>query len=124
MTIPHANHRFSRKNGRLPHADVIEFPPSEIGDEGKVELISGSLSDVLAALHGKGYDQLYIDGGATVQSFLDEDLIDEMIITLVPILLGGGSPLFGKLRQPMDFDLVNTEVLLNAMVKNHYRRKR
>jgi dihydrofolate reductase len=92
--------------------------------EGKVELISGSLSDVLAALHIKGYEQLYIDGGATVQSFLDEDLIDEMIITVVPILLGGGSPLFGKLRQPMDFDLVNTEVLLNAMVKNHYRRKR
>ena len=92
--------------------------------EGKAELISGSLADVLAALHGKGHEQLYIDGGTTVQSFLEEDLIDEMIITVLPILLGGGAPLFGELSKPLDFDLVNTEVILNAMVKNHYRRKR
>ena len=94
------------------------------GYNGKVELISGSISDVLAVIHRKGYEQLYIDGGATVRSFLEEDLIDEMIITVFPILLGGGSPLFGNLRQPMDFDLVNTEVLLNAMIRNHYRRQR
>ena len=92
--------------------------------EGKAELINGSLSAILAALHGKGYEQLYIDGGVTVQSFLEEDLIDEMIITVLPIVLGGGSRLFGKLPKPLDFDLVNTEVMLNAMVKNHYRRKR
>ncbi len=92
--------------------------------EGKAELVNGSLSEVLAAIHAKGHQELYIDGGATIQSFLREDLIDEMIITTVPILLGGGTPLFGELPEPMAFKHVKTEVLLNAMVKNHYRRRR
>jgi dihydrofolate reductase len=92
--------------------------------EGKAELVSGSLADVLATLHGKGHQDLYIDGGTTIQSFLKEDLIDEMIITVLPILLGGGSPLFGELSQPMRFEHVKTEVMLNAMPQSHYRRRR
>jgi dihydrofolate reductase len=92
--------------------------------EGKAELINGSLSEVLQAIHRKGYTQLYIDGGATIQSFLKEDLIDELIITIIPILLGGGIPLFGELPEHMSFEHVKTEVLLDAMVQNHYRRKR
>jgi dihydrofolate reductase len=58
----------------------------------------------------------------TVQSFLKEDLIDEMIITIIPILLGGSIPLFGELPKPLDFVHVKTEVFLNAIVQNHYRR--
>jgi dihydrofolate reductase len=94
------------------------------GYAGKAELISGPLSDVLATIHGEGHRDLYIDGGATVQNFLREDLIDEMIITVLPILLGGGAPLFGELAEPMDFEHVKTEVLLDAMVQTHYRRSR
>ena len=71
----------------------------------------------------QGGAQLYIDGGVAIQSFLKEDLIDEMIITVLPILLGGGSPLSGELSKSLDVDFVNTEVVLNAMVKNYYRRK-
>jgi dihydrofolate reductase len=59
----------------------------------------------------------------TVQSFLKEDLIDEMIITIIPILLGGGIPLFGKLPKPMEFEHVKSEIFLSAIVQNHYRRK-
>jgi len=45
-----------------------------------------------------------------------------MIITIIPILLGSGIPLFGELSKPLDFDHVKTEVFLNAIVQNHYRR--
>lgn len=92
--------------------------------EGKAELVSGPLTEVLETLHARGHQNLYIDGGTTIQSFLKEDLIDEMIITVLPILLGGGSLLFGELPQPMGFEHVKTEVLLNAMVQSHYRRRR
>lgn len=92
--------------------------------DGKADLINGSLSDVLTTIDGRGYRDLYIDGGVTVQNFLREDLIDEMIITVLPILLGGGSPLFGELPGPMDFEHIKTEVMLNAMVQSHYRRRR
>jgi dihydrofolate reductase len=92
--------------------------------DGKAELINGALTDVLAAIHKRGHRELYIDGGATIQSFLKEDLIDEMIISVLPLLLGGGSPLFGDLAEPMGFEHVGTEVLLDAIVQNHYRRHR
>jgi dihydrofolate reductase len=90
----------------------------------RAETISGPLSGVLKTIHQKGYQHLYIDGGVTVQNFLKEDLVDEMIITVIPILLGGGVPLFGELPAHMAFDLVKTQVLLNAMLQNHYRRKK
>ena len=94
------------------------------GYEGKAEPIKGSLSEVIESIHQKGYKHFYIDGGVTVQNFLKEDLIDEMIITVIPILLGGGTPLFGELPKQMEFEHLKTEVFLNAMVQNHYCRKR
>ena len=56
---------------------------------------------------------------ATIQGFLEADLIDELIITRVPILLGGGVPLFGSLPREMKFRLVSTERLNDALVKSH-----
>lgn len=94
------------------------------GYEGKAEPIKGSLSEVIEAIHQKGCNHLYTDGGVTVQNFLKENLIDEMIITVIPILLGGGIPLFGELPKPIAFEHVKTEVYLNALVQNHYRRKK
>ena len=92
--------------------------------EGKAELVNGPLTEIIASLNEKGFEQLYIDGGSTIQSFLREDLIDEMIITVLPLLLGGGAPLFKDLPDPLSFDLLRTDVLLEAMVQSHYRRKR
>lgn len=90
----------------------------------KASLVKGSMQEVLATIHQKGYHQLYIDGGITVQSFLKEDLIDELIITTIPILLGGGIPLFGELSKSLAFDHVESQVFLNQLVQNHYKRRR
>lgn len=87
-------------------------------------LVKGTLTEVLDQIHAKGHHRLYIDGGATIQSFLQEDLIDELIISTIPVLLGGGSPLFGDLHQHMDFQHVESRRYLDAIVQNHYRRKR
>ncbi len=102
-------------------SNTLDRVPAELED--KAEVIKGSLPKVLETLHARKYTQLYIDGGKTVQSFLSEDLIDEMIITRVPILLGGGAPLFGSLAAPLEFEHVNSEILAGALVQSHYRRK-
>ena len=72
----------------------------------------------------RGYHRFYIDGGKTIQSFLKEDLIEEMIITVFPVLLGRGIPLFGELDNQLEFDLVSSQVYLDQLVQLHYRRKR
>ena len=92
--------------------------------ENKMTLVSGPLSEILEQIHNKGYNQLYIDGGLTVQNFLKEDLIDELIITTIPILLGGGIPLFGELPKAMEFEHVKSELFLDTLVQDSYRRLR
>ena len=86
--------------------------------------MKGSVPNIVKQLNRDGYQTLYIDGGITIQSFLREDLIDEMIITTFPILLGGGSPLFGSLPEQRNFEHKKTEVLLDALVMSHYVRRR
>lgn len=93
-----------------------------IGYEDKADLIKGTPSDIVEQLHKRGYENLYIDGGKTIQNFLKEDLIDDMIIATIPILLGGGKPLFGELFNPQKFKLIDTKVLSNLMVQTHYRK--
>lgn len=92
------------------------------GYEDKAELIKGSPTEIVSKLNQKGYKDLYIDGGKTIQNFLKEDLIDEMIIATIPILLGGGKPLFGALANPQKFKLINTKVLSDLMVQSHFKK--
>lgn len=91
---------------------------------GKVEIVSGQLADVIEGLNARGFKRIYVDGGQLVQSLLREDMIDEMILTQVPILIGGGISLFGDLPDHLVFDHVSTELLLDQLVQSHYRRKR
>ena len=82
------------------------------------------MQNILKNLTELGYHNLYIDGGKTIQSLLKEDLVDEMILTRIPVLLGGGYPLFGDLPEPLDFKLLASKMYLDTVVQNHYVRDR
>lgn len=90
--------------------------------ESKAFIINGELTDILVNMHKNGYYRLYIDGGASIQGFLKEDLIDEMIITIIPILLGGGTKLFSELPKELKFNCRRSEVFFNKLVQNHFKR--
>lgn len=103
-------------------SNTMKEVPAEY--EGKVFLVSGPLKEVVNEINNKGYSRLYIDGGKTIQSFLKEDMIDDMIITTIPILIGGGSSLFGDLNKPLEFECTKSIVFINKIVQNHFRRIR
>ena len=90
----------------------------------KVEIVRGALKSIIESLKKRGINNLYIDGGKTIQSFLKEDLIDEMVITRIPILLGSGIPLFDKNNLELEFEHVGTDVFNNMLVRSRYLRKR
>jgi dihydrofolate reductase len=100
---------------------TMQTIPAEF--RGSVELAAGAPEDIVALTASKGFRRLYIDGGNTIQRFLQADLIDELIVSQLPILLGGGERLFGRLSSPLNFELVDTQVLLGQIVKQHYRRE-
>ena len=91
---------------------------------GKVEVLNLKPIEIIEELHKIGMIHLYVDGGVLIQSFLSEDLVDEIIITTIPVLLGGGIPLFGDLNHSLKFNLLKTEVLVGSLVKSHYIRER
>ena len=91
---------------------------------GKAEIVNGPIEDVVQQLNQREFNNLYVDGGKLIQSFLQKDMIDELIISQIPILIGSGTPLFGALESHLMFEHVETEVLLNAIVKSHYKRRK
>lgn len=85
-------------------------------------MINGAPTEIVSQLHQKGYENLYIDGEKTIQNFLQEGLIDDMIISSIPILLGDGKPLFSELTNPQEFQLVDSKVISNLILQTHYRK--
>ncbi len=90
----------------------------------KVEIINGTVNKIIDNLTERGYNSLYIDGGKTIQYFLEADKIDEMIITIIPLLLGGGIPLFAVMSQSLQFECTHTKMFLDSIVQNRFVRKR
>lgn len=74
-------------------------------------------------LEKEGYNHIYVDGGATIHSFLDADLIDEVTITVIPVLIGDGIPLFGKTKGNHQFKLVSNRAYDFGYVQNKYCKK-
>jgi dihydrofolate reductase len=89
----------------------------------KAELITGDIKEIVQELTRKGIKRLYVDGGKTIQSFLREDLLDEIILTTASIVLGSGISLFGELERQLEFDLYKTEKIDSYLVKNYYKRR-
>jgi dihydrofolate reductase len=96
--------------------------PKEFADH--VTFACGNPREIVDLANSQGYSNLYVDGGATVQGFLRDDLIDELIISEIPVLLGDGVPLFGQLDRRLDYEFVGCEVLVDQIVKKHFRRRR
>jgi dihydrofolate reductase len=94
--------------------------PKQYSDKAKIMNLKPK--KIIEKLENDGLKNLYIDGGTLIQSFLSEDLIDELIITTIPVLLGGGIPLFGKLKKSLKFRFLKSEVLNNYLVKSYYKR--
>jgi dihydrofolate reductase len=87
---------------------------------GKVEQMSGAPAEIVKKLAASGVQHVYVDGGITVQRFLREGLVDRMIITRVPVLIGQGIPLFGALPRDVRLRHVATQAYASGLVKTEY----
>ncbi len=85
-----------------------------------VERMAGSPPDIVARLAARGARHLYVDGGITIQRFLEEGLINRLIITRVPVLIGAGIPLFGALPRDIRLHHVATHQYQSGLVKSEY----
>ena len=87
---------------------------------GVVEQMSGTPAEIVAKLAASGAHHLYVDGGITIQEFLRAGLVQRLIITRVPVLIGEGIPLFGTLPRDVRLQHVATHHYASGMVKTEY----
>ena len=87
---------------------------------GKVRVMSGPPEDIVSQLTSAGKRHLYIDGGVTIQRFLEARLITEITITRIPILLGSGIPLFGSTGSEQTLRLIEATTSENGFVQERY----
>jgi dihydrofolate reductase len=89
-----------------------------------VEALHASPEQVVADLAAQGLFRLYIDGGATIQRFLRAGLIDRLIVTRLPVLIGQGIPLFGALEGDIRLKLVASRSFPGGLVQSEYAVQR
>ncbi len=87
---------------------------------GKVRFLNHLPEEAMALLEKEGHQHIYIDGGQVVQSFINSGLINKLIITRLPILLGNGRSLFGPIQQDIRLKHIQTITFPSGFVQSHY----
>jgi len=87
---------------------------------GVVEQMAGPPAEIVSKLAASGAHHLYVDGGITIQRFLRAGVIQRLIITRVPVLIGDGIPLFGTLPRDLRLRHVATQHYPSGLVKSEY----
>jgi dihydrofolate reductase len=87
---------------------------------GVVEQMAGTPAEIVSKLAATGAHHLYIDGGITIQEFLRAGLIQRIVITRVPVLIGEGIPLFGSLPGDIRLRHVATRQYPSGLVSSEY----
>lgn len=100
-------------------SSTLKSPWDNIKD--RVEIYSGDIEELIYKLKIEGYKHLYIDGGRTIQSFMNLKLITDIIITRVPIILGEGISLFDNISGDINLKEARSKVFVNDYIQVSYK---
>jgi dihydrofolate reductase len=85
----------------------------------EAQLYSGDLVNLVLQLHDEGIQHIWIDGGTIISQFLRLNLVDEMTLSIIPILLGEGIPLF-EVKKELPCRLISAQSYRSGLVQGHY----
>ena len=110
--------KFDSKNRTIVFSRHPAPPDAPTG----VEFVSGAIGSVVSSLRDQaGKDIWLMGGGELIASFLDEQAIDEFVISVVPVFIGDGIPLIARRHRHTRMDLQSVERFDDGLVQLHYR---
>ena len=90
--------------------------------EPTVRAVTGTIDRMVAdAKQEAGERDVYLDGGELVRQALDGGLVDEMTVTMIPVVLGAGRPLFAGVGNRHELELRTARELGSGLVELVYR---
>ncbi|MCM4165340.1 MULTISPECIES: dihydrofolate reductase family protein [unclassified Arenibacter] len=105
--------------------DVYVITRTERPDNGRIKFYTGNLEDLVTKLKSEKGKGIYCDGGSEViNKLLKDDLIDELTISVVPILVGNGTRLFNEGRPEQLLEFVSVKTFETGLTQLYYTRKR
>lgn len=107
----------------FPHSDKESYVITRTARPaiGKTNFYTGNIKELLMELKGSQGKNIFIDGGAEiVNELLKDNLIDEFIISTIPILLGDGVRLFKDGRPEKLLKLVSIKQFEKGLVQSQY----
>lgn len=103
--------------------DVYVITRSERPGVGRTTFYSGNLIDLIQRLKSEEGKGIYCDGGAEIiNELLQHELIDELIISIIPVLVGNGTRLFNDGRPEQHLELISAKSFETGLTQLHYRR--
>ncbi len=106
--------------GTKPVFVLTSRPLASVPAGAVVESLCGTPASIVKQLEARGIAHIYVDGGITIQRFLQAGLIDRVIVTRVPVLIGNGIPLFGALERDIRLRHVVTRQYASGLVQSEY----
>ena len=104
--------------------DVYVITRTQRPPVGRTIFYNGNISELIKKLRSEKGKNIYCDGGAEViNELLRHDLIDEYIISVVPILLGSGTMLFKDGRPEQLLEFIKAKTFDTGLAQLHYKRK-
>lgn len=108
-------------NGRR---DIYVITRTERPQVGRTVFYTGNLTELVDRLKAETGKHIYCDGGAEViNALLKNDLIDEFIISVIPVLLGSGTRLFNDGRPEQTLELMEAKTFETGLIQLQYKRK-
>ncbi|MFN6944281.1 MAG: dihydrofolate reductase family protein [Cytophagaceae bacterium] len=110
----------------FPHTDKDSYiiTRKERPKEGNLTFYNGNLKTLVTTLKAESGKNIFCDGGAEiVNQLLTEKLFDELILSIVPILVGEGTRLFKNGRPEQELELISTKSFESGLVQLHYKMK-
>ena len=124
IAMGRSTYDFIKDFPELPYGGrpVHVFTHQALGPRDGFAFYARTPEEAIAAWEEAGVRRVYIDGGSLISQFLEAGLVDDLLLTSAPILLGSGKPLFHRIGRQTPLRLVSTQAFPSGMLNRLYER--